>query len=152
MFLYGGLTCIPEDVDCFELVSISDHLQLDSLLQVVFLHLRTFRCHFFHRPCGSCVSAIFDALPKFQETPALGPLFEESMAWQAKHFARIWKGRLFLHLSEHWQKACFDALLHEINESTVIDVLLGCERLQVALPRIKSQHSSQFVQVRRSFF
>jgi hypothetical protein len=53
-------------------------------------------------------------------------------------------------MNEQWQKACFDALIQDITESSVIDVLLGCEKLQVALPRIKAQHSSQFVQVKKS--
>lgn len=92
------------------------------------------------------MSSIFDALPQFQANPALRLLYEDALAWQARHFSRIWKGRIFLHLSEQWQKTCFDALIQEITETTVIDVLLGCEKLQVALPRIKAQHSSQFVQ------
>lgn len=87
-----------------------------------------------------------DVLPQFQCIPALRPLYEEAMSWQARHFARIWRGRIFLHLSEQWQTNCFDALIQEINESTVIDVLLGCEKLQISLPRIKAQHFSQFVQ------
>ncbi|CAD5229078.1 unnamed protein product [Bursaphelenchus okinawaensis] len=145
-FLYGGLTCVAEAVDIWELLRLADELRLDQLLQVAMLHLKAHRCHFFHRPCASCVSAVFDALPQFHNLPILRPLYEEAMAWQCKHFARIWKGRIFLHLSEYWQKESFEALINSVNDESVIDVLLGCEKLQIALPRIKAQHSSIYVQ------
>lgn len=48
-FLYGGLTCVPEEVDVWELAALADQLRLDLLLAVVELHLRTHKCHFFHR-------------------------------------------------------------------------------------------------------
>lgn len=65
------------------------------------------------------------------------------MSWQARHFSRIWKGRVFLHLDEQWQRECRDALINEINEESIIETLLGCEKLQVGLPRIKSQQLAE---------
>lgn len=92
------------------------------------------------------MSAVFDALPQLSELAALRPLFEEAMLWQCRHFARVWKGRIFLHLPKRWQSECFEALIQHVNDESVIDVLLGCEKLQIALPRIKAQHASLFVQ------
>ena len=65
------------------------------------------------------------------------------MAWQAKHFARIWKGRVFIYLPEQWQKECYEAVIEQLNDETVIETMLGCERLQVALPRLKAESASQ---------
>nr|CAD2134241.1 unnamed protein product [Meloidogyne enterolobii] len=154
-FIYGGLTCLPatigkdndaELLDPWELVELGAFTKVESFVKVVALHLRAVHCHFFHRPCASCVSAVFEALPKIErEIPELKQLFNDAMQWQAAHFTRIWKGRIFLHLSFQWQKHCRDVLLQSIDEENVVDVLLGCEKLNLALPRVKQQISAQQV-------
>ncbi|KAI1718748.1 BTB/POZ domain-containing protein [Ditylenchus destructor] len=145
-FIYGGLTCIDDDVDVWEVLTIATEFELEDLIEVAILHLRAHKCHFFHRPCASCVSAIFDALPQFHSNECLQRVFNECLTWQARHFTRIWKGRTFLHLDEKWQKQCFDALLQYIMEENVIDTLLGCEKLQIGLPRVKAKQAAERVQ------
>uniref|UniRef100_A0A914V2R9 BTBD8 BACK domain-containing protein n=1 Tax=Plectus sambesii TaxID=2011161 RepID=A0A914V2R9_9BILA len=61
------------------------------------------------------------------------------------YFGRIWKGRSFLHLNHRWQNLCFQYLVDNLNSETVIDVLLGCEKLQVTLPRSKASSASEAV-------
>lgn len=88
---------------------------------------------------------MFDALPQFRTIKCLNNLFDEAMSWQARHFSRIWKGRVFLHLDEQWQHECRDALINEIDEELLIDTLLGCEKLQASLSRTKSQQLAESV-------
>jgi hypothetical protein len=51
-----------------------------------------------------------------------------------------------MHLAKGLQKECFNALLESITEENVIEVLLGCEKLQVGLSRMKLQQHAQAVQ------
>jgi hypothetical protein len=49
-------------------------------------------------------------------------------------------------LLEHWQKNCRDALQQQsVDEENVIEVLLDCEKLQLALGRLKVQLQAQRV-------
>ncbi|CAI5456754.1 unnamed protein product [Caenorhabditis angaria] len=147
LYLYGGVTSIPEDVDVWEIISLATHLNHKDLAQVVVLHMKALKCHWFHRPCAACVSAVFDCLPQLAQIRCMRTLYDEAMMWQAKHFARIWKGRVFLYLNERWQKECYEAVIQYMDDETVIEIILSCERLQVALSRSKSDSAISVLQL-----
>ncbi|CAJ0566000.1 unnamed protein product, partial [Mesorhabditis spiculigera] len=123
-FLYGGLTAIPDEVDTWEVLALATHLNLKDLIEVVSLHLKATKCHWFHRPCAVCVSAVFDALPQFYSIRCLKPLYEEAIQWQAKYFARIWKGR-GLALNLGILEDILPTLVHSLSADVAIKSYLG---------------------------
>ncbi|CAJ0565586.1 unnamed protein product, partial [Mesorhabditis spiculigera] len=123
-FLYGGLTAIPDEVDTWEVLALATHLNLKDLIEVVSLHMKATKCHWFHRPCAVCVSAVFDALPQFYSIRCLKPLYEEAIQWQAKYFARIWKGR-GLALNLGILEDILPTLVHSLSADVAIKSYLG---------------------------
>ncbi|VDM58647.1 unnamed protein product [Angiostrongylus costaricensis] len=163
-FLYGGLTSIPDEVDIWEVIALATHLNHKDLADVVILHLKATRCHWFHRYAAKfecfgrairmessayATNVIMDIKSSYGFKSSIlvmrslrcssiytylsiedKTLTFVALAWQAKHFARIWKGRVFSHLNERWQKECYEAVIQELDDETLIDTILGCERLQ----------------------
>lgn len=78
------------------------------LFPTFFLNLPLFQ------PCSACVSMTFESIAQFNSNTQLSSLYDETMEWQCRYFARIWKTRVFLHLSDRWQRECYDYLIEHL--------------------------------------
>ncbi|KAK3781277.1 hypothetical protein RRG08_055176 [Elysia crispata] len=65
LFLYGGVLVLPSkdaSADLMELFLVADMYGVSSLNKVHSFYLRRDLCHFFHKPCPTCILSAADAL------------------------------------------------------------------------------------------
>lgn len=140
--LYGGTASPPREVHVSELALLAEVLGVDSLRRVVLSHVRTYYCHFFHKPCSQCIAGAAECLQMAPCCSGLRELQARTVQWAGRHYVRVWPHRAFATVPEHWQQQCYAATLQALTAETAIDMALNCERLSVTLPRVRWAESA----------
>ncbi|CAN7992791.1 unnamed protein product [Ixodes hexagonus] len=134
--LYGGASVPPKEVHISELFLLAEMLGLEGLRRVVLSHIRTYYCHFFHKPCSQCIAGVAECL---QMAPCGGirELQNRAVQWMGRYYCRVWPHRAFATVPEPQQQLCYAATLQALTAETAIEMALNCERLSVTLPRVR---------------
>lgn len=140
--LYGGTATPPREVHVSELALLAEVLGVDSLRRVVVSHVRTYYCHFFHKPCSQCIAGVAECLQMAPCCSGLRELQIRAVQWAGRHYVRVWPHRAFATVPEHWQQQCYAATLQALTVETAVDMALNCERLSVTLPRVRWAESA----------
>ncbi|XP_075736311.1 uncharacterized protein LOC119160953 [Rhipicephalus microplus] len=140
--LYGGAATPPREVHVSELALLAEVLGVDSLRRVVVSHVRTYYCHFFHKPCSQCIAGVVECLQMAPCCSGLRELQTRAVQWAGRHYIRVWPHRAFASVPEHWQQQCYAATLQALTAETAVDMALNCERLSVTLPRVRWAESA----------
>ncbi|KAL1433233.1 hypothetical protein MTO96_012818 [Rhipicephalus appendiculatus] len=140
--LYGGTATPPREVHVSELALLAEVLGVDSLRRVVVSHVRTYYCHFFHKPCSQCIAGVAECLQMAPCCSGLRELQIRAVQWAGRHYVRVWPHRAFATVPEHWQQQCYAATLQALTAETAVDMALNCERLSVTLPRVRWAESA----------
>lgn len=140
--LYGGTASPPREVHVSELALLAEVLGVDSLRRVVLSHVRTYYCHFFHKPCSQCIAGVAECLQMAPCCSGLRELQTRAVQWAGRHYVRVWPHRAFATVPEHWQQQCYAATLQALTAETAVDMALNCERLSVTLPRVRWAESA----------
>ncbi|XP_072141349.1 uncharacterized protein [Dermacentor andersoni] len=140
--LYGGAASPPREVHVSELALLAEVLGVDSLRRVVLSHVRTYYCHFFHKPCSQCIAGVAECLQMAPCCSGLRELQTRAVQWAGRHYVRVWPHRAFATVPEHWQQQCYAATLQALTAETAVDMALNCERLSVTLPRVRWAESA----------
>ncbi|XP_070385170.1 uncharacterized protein [Dermacentor albipictus] len=140
--LYGGAASPPREVHISELALLAEVLGVDSLRRVVLSHVRTYYCHFFHKPCSQCIAGVAECLQMAPCFSGLRELQTRAVQWAGRHYVRVWPHRAFATVPEPWQQQCYAATLQTLTAETAVDMALNCERLSVTLPRVRWAESA----------
>ncbi|EEC03254.1 hypothetical protein IscW_ISCW001881, partial [Ixodes scapularis] len=121
--LYGGAALPPKEVHVSELALLAEMLGLDGLRRVVLSHIRTYYCHFFHKPCSQCISGVAECL---QMAPCGGirDLQKRSIQWVGRYYCRVWPHRAFASVPEPQQQLCYEATLQALGALLLVGRLV----------------------------
>uniref|UniRef100_T1IY59 Protein kinase domain-containing protein n=1 Tax=Strigamia maritima TaxID=126957 RepID=T1IY59_STRMM len=134
--IYCGATSIPKEADILELASLADMLGLEGLKDVVALTLKAKYCHFFHKPCATCINGVMECLTLCANY-GLEELYDKSLRWITKYMACTWPTKPFATLPSDLINKCYLAATAEITVDTVLDTIMICDKLMTTLPHVK---------------
>ncbi|KAG1672471.1 BTB/POZ domain-containing protein 8 [Nymphon striatum] len=138
--IYSGATNIPEKSDITELALIADMLGLEGLKHVIVFHLKMAYCHFFHKPCNSCIVGVCECLP-ISTIYGLTELHDKGIKWIGKHFMRVWPTKSFASLPEELKEKSYQSTISSLSVENVIDIVLSCDTISSTMPQIKWSES-----------
>ena len=116
--IYSGSSSIPPGVKPSELAAISDMLALDGLKEVVALHYKANKCHYFHKPCADCIDGVLEVLP-ITGAYCMDELYHKCLRWISKNFEIILPTKNFANLPLELQERC----LKQITDDIVSDLV-----------------------------
>ncbi|KAL5012651.1 hypothetical protein ScPMuIL_011202 [Solemya velum] len=136
LYLYGGVIDTTTTCNFSELVMMADMLGLDGLKEVVSYAIKKELCHFFHKPCTSCISGSVEALGA-AVTFNLQEVKERCLCWINKNFTRVWSTKGFAILPPETLDICYSQIVETFTVATVLDTMLDCKKLDQSMPRLK---------------
>ncbi|KAK3790144.1 hypothetical protein RRG08_056575 [Elysia crispata] len=139
LFLYGGVLVLPSkdaSADLMELFLVADMYGVSSLNKVHSFYLRRDLCHFFHKPCPTCILSAADALSLCHNFN-LEDMEQRCLKWIGKNFPRIWPCKTFAGLSDSLKQLSLRSIIGQFTAVNVLDIIVECNRLTSSLPRVK---------------
>ena len=139
LFLYGGVLVLPSkdaSADLMELFLVADMYGVSSLNKVLSFYLRRDLCHFFHKPCPTCILSAADALSLCHNFN-LEDMEQRCLKWIGKNFPRIWPCKTFAGLSDSLKQLSLRSIIGQFTAVNVLDIIVECNRLTSSLPRVK---------------
>ncbi|ESO92852.1 hypothetical protein LOTGIDRAFT_162329 [Lottia gigantea] len=136
LYLYGGVIDVIETCNVPDLLVVGDMYGMKGLKHISsFLIIKDY-CHFFHKPCSSCLSLAGDALT-LAVTYNLQDLQEKCIKWINRYFTKFWSSRSFASQHEDILTLCCDQLISQISEQNVVDMIMDSHKLQGNVPHVK---------------
>ncbi|KAK6195212.1 hypothetical protein SNE40_000685 [Patella caerulea] len=136
LYLYGGVTDIIETCNIPDLLLVGDMYGMIGLKEVASYQIKKEFCHFFHKPCSTCLSSAGDALT-LAVTYDLHDMKERCVKWINKYFTKFWSSRTFAAQHEDILHVCCDNLISQISEQNVVDIIMDTHKLSGNLPSVK---------------
>lgn len=139
-FLYGGVADIPEGANVWNVLDFARLIKNDQMISLAVLHIKSKLCHYFHKPCPSCVTNIVECIPKLRENK-INDLLAKCLKWQARYFVRVWRCKAFQALDQDSLEMCCNALSKMTDIDNVVDILMGYEKLQHEVAAMTSKQA-----------
>ncbi|PIK42194.1 hypothetical protein BSL78_20941 [Apostichopus japonicus] len=134
--LYGSCAALPVSCNIIELAQHADMWELPSLRDSIVFHLQQEYCHFFHKPCKSCLATVPDCLV-FSHEHNYAALKESCLRWIHKYLSRSWCQRAFATLPQDVLELCCSYSADQLTLATSITMLTDVDKLCSSLPTVK---------------
>uniref|UniRef100_A0A8D8YPA1 BTB/POZ domain-containing protein 8 n=1 Tax=Cacopsylla melanoneura TaxID=428564 RepID=A0A8D8YPA1_9HEMI len=131
--IYSGAGDIPDNINIVELATLADMLCLEGLKEVISGVLKHKYCHYFHKPCNTCILGVIEVLP-LAAAYGLDDIYRKSLRWIAKHFTRVWPTKPFAAMPKELIDKCFKQILVHMTSDNVLDTLQSISKVYALLP------------------
>ncbi|KAL1456902.1 hypothetical protein WDU94_001589, partial [Cyamophila willieti] len=131
--IYSGAGEIPDNINIVELATLADMLCLEGLKEVISGVLKHKYCHYFHKPCNTCILGVIEVLP-LAAAYGLDDIYRKSLRWIAKHFTRMWPTKPFAAMPKELIDKCLKQILVHMTSDNVLDTLQSVSKVYALLP------------------
>ncbi|KAI5729593.1 hypothetical protein M8J76_004347 [Diaphorina citri] len=131
--IYSGVGEMPDNINIVELVTLADMLCLEGLKEVISGVLKHKYCHYFHKPCSTCLVGVIEVLP-LAVAYGLDDIYRKSLRWIAKYFIQVWPTKPFASMPKELIDKCVKQILVHMTSENVLDSLMSCEKVIALLP------------------